>query len=738
MLLRTKISATVVAAVAAMIVVMFSVLEFLALRNLQQLELRVARDDVRRALDGFTTEMEARSRAGSDWAAWDELYFYVDGFEPDFPSTYLTPESFEDLELDALLLLNREGKVLSSMAYDREEKKKVDLPQGLMEHLVPDGPLIQKIRQGNVTGILALKDGAFHINASPVVRSDYTGPYAGMIILIRSLDDHVRRLCASTRLPVSLEKYDMGGFPSEILAALQESPVAIRQADGNTLYGYARVDDVYAKPAFLLRLEMPRSIRTVGSQFIRQSSLSLSAIILVFGLLILWVMERQFISRIVRLTSDIERVGETGDTTLRLTPTGKDEIASLAGRINGMLESIEKSEHALRMEDQRLKTIIANIQIGIVIIDARTHVIIDANPKVLEMTKASQEDLVGAVCHKFLCPAEVGRCPVTDLGQTVNSQERILLTADGTKIPVLKSVILVEIHGRPCLVESFFDISEEKRMRESLQLAKAEADEMNAQLQQAIGRANRLAVEAQAANVAKSQFLANMSHEIRTPLNAIIGFTEILQDQFFGPLNEKQLEYLEDILGSGKHLLEVINDVLDLSKVEAGKTVLRLSRFYICDIVVRSLQTVKEKCLKNGITLTTDVDPETKDFEVDADETKIKQIMYNLLSNAAKFTPQGGSITVKTARIGDCCAISVVDTGIGVDQENLERIFEDFYQVNNSVTDKTQGTGLGLPLTKRFVEMHGGAITVESVPEKGSTFTFTIPLAKKTEEGGVA
>lgn len=737
MSIRTRIAAIVMAAVVAMAAVMFVFLRIVAQLSLDRLENKVAQDDVRRALDAFTTEMEVSSRVGGDWAAWDELYFYVDGFNPDFPHTYLTPETFTDLHLDALLLLDKDGKVLSKMAYDVEKEQELDLPAGLLKHLDPEGPLIRRIKEGTTTGVLALEGAPVHINASPIIRSDYTGPAAGMMVLVRRLDDYVGRLCASTRLPVTLEPFSTASHSAELLAALRNDTLAIQVCANDTLRGYGRIDDAYGNPALLLRLEIPRSIQKVGQRLVLQCSLLLAAIGLVFGLLVLWLLERKVLSRLLRLKAEVEHVGETGDTTLRLTAQGDDEIASLALRINGMLESIEESEEALRLEDQRLKTVITNIQIGIVIIDARTHVIIDANPKALEMTGADEAALIGAVCHKFLCPAEIGKCPVTDLGQAMNSQERILLTVDGRKIPVLKSVVLVEIGGRPCLVESFFDISEEKRMRESIQRAKEEADEMNEQLQEAIGRANRLAIEAQAANVAKSQFLASMSHEIRTPLNAIIGFSEVLQDQFFGPLNEKQLEYLNDILESGKHLLEIINDVLDLSKVEAGKTTLSFTTFRIGDVAARSLQTIKEKALRHGITLKTDFAPEVKDLEITADETKIKQILFNLLSNAAKFTPQGGSITVTACRDGNYCAISVIDTGIGIDAENQERIFEDFYQIHNSIADKTRGTGLGLPLTKRFVEMHGGQITVESILGQGTTFTFTLPLRHEKETAAV-
>jgi GAF domain-containing protein len=232
--------------------------------------------------------------------------------------------------------------------------------------------------------------------------------------------------------------------------------------------------------------------------------------------------------------------------------------------------------------------------------------------------------------------------------------------------------------------------------------------------------------EIEAANRHKSEFLANMSHELRTPLNAIIGFSEVLGERMFGELNEKQAEYTEDILTSGRHLLSLINEILDLSKVEAGRMELEVATFDLPLAIDNARTFVRERAIKHGINLDVTVDDRLGDFT--GDERKIKQILLNLLSNAVKFTPEGGRIGINARQADGSVEISVSDTGIGIAPEDQAKIFEEFRQVGGDYAHKKEGTGLGLTLAKKFVELHGGRIWVESEVGKGSKFTFTLPI----------
>jgi len=228
------------------------------------------------------------------------------------------------------------------------------------------------------------------------------------------------------------------------------------------------------------------------------------------------------------------------------------------------------------------------------------------------------------------------------------------------------------------------------------------------------------------ANKHKSDFLANMSHELRTPLNAIIGFSEVLIDKMFGEVNEKQADYLKDIHESGKHLLSLINDILDLSKIEAGRMDLDLSTFHLPTALSNAMTLIRERAQRHSIQLGLDVDPRLSEME--ADERKVKQILLNLLSNAVKFTPDGGRVDVIAKMDTTKVAIAVKDNGIGIAPEDHAAVFEEFKQVGRDYTRKAEGTGLGLALTKRFVELHGGEISLASALGKGSTFTITLPI----------
>jgi signal transduction histidine kinase len=263
----------------------------------------------------------------------------------------------------------------------------------------------------------------------------------------------------------------------------------------------------------------------------------------------------------------------------------------------------------------------------------------------------------------------------------------------------------------------------QQEMAKELRLMNQELEEKvtarTRDLQQAFGALKK-------ADEVKSQFLANMSHELRTPLNSIICSAEVIKDKLFGPLSEKQERYIQTIWSSGTHLLQLINDILDICKIEAGKMQLSLSQFVITDVVDNSFHVVKSLAYRKNIDVSILIEPSS--FAMSADAKKLRQILYNLLSNAIKFTPEGGRVELEVMRHEPVVRFSVRDNGIGIREEDRERVFQEFEQVDSSYSRQYEGTGLGLSLTKKLVEMHGGEIYLTSKLGLGTEIIFTIPV----------
>jgi PAS domain S-box-containing protein len=365
----------------------------------------------------------------------------------------------------------------------------------------------------------------------------------------------------------------------------------------------------------------------------------------------------------------------------------------------------KESERLVQKEREILSALLGKSLCGILLIEATSHKIVDVNPVAIKTIGRSKEEIVGNICHRFICPAEVGKCPISDLGQTVDNSEKKMINAQKELIPILKSVVPVTIENKDYFVESFIDLSESKGNEKKLLQAKLAAED---------------------ANRAKSEFLANMSHELRTPLNSIIGFSDILLEKIFGDLNEKQLRYVNNISVSGKHLLKLINDILDLSKVEAGKMELNCSEFSIGLVFDEVKSTISPLAQVKNLEMEFKIDPDVKDIH--ADRSRIIQILYNLVSNAVKFTPERGKVSVYCKKSGNRVIFSVTDTGIGISSEDQKYLFEPFKQIDSGLNRQYGGTGLGLALVRKFVNMHKGKVWFTSVQGKGSSFIFELPV----------
>jgi PAS domain S-box-containing protein len=387
------------------------------------------------------------------------------------------------------------------------------------------------------------------------------------------------------------------------------------------------------------------------------------------------------------------------------------------------ITELRRSEQSLKSQQKRFKTLAEHAPFGLVMIgEDGTYLYV--NPKFTELFGYEMSDVgSGREFCRLAFPDSDYRHEVISLWKKDLEKAEVGELRPRTFRVKCRDGSERSIHFRPVQLdtgEHFMtceDITERKRAEEDLE--------------RTLELSLRLRQEAEAANQAKTRFLASMSHELRTPLNAIIGFSEMLEDQIFGPLDEIQLKHVSHVLSSGRHLLSLINDLLDLAKVESGKMELAVSDLDLKQLMDSSFLVIKREAARQDIHLDLLLDPTLLHEQVLADEMKLKQIMFNLLSNAVKFTPSGGSIRVDCRKDGNLLHVSVSDSGVGIDPNDTEKVFDTFVQADSTSNGLREGTGLGLALTRSLVDLHGGRIWVESQGRgKGSTFTFTIPVAQ--------
>ena len=581
--------------------------------------------------------------------------------------------------------------------------------------------------------------------------------------------DGTGQLVADPDIGLVLRKTDLSQLP-QVSQALregaEESAAMVAQSRGgdSVLTAYAAIDPLRWK----VFVEQPTAevFEALSATLYRTVALIVAGL-LISALAAMWL-ARSMVRPIRTLQEGAARIGE-GKLEQKIEVRTGDELEALADQFNQMTAQLRESYAGLEQKVERrtaeLEETVRYQQATAGILGIIASSVSDTKPVFDAIARAAAEVIQNARLQLFLVEGEllhhVGGTGLSEeqrenlrklypapIAQTsyagkaimekriihvadvMRDAERTELTQAIHNATGLRAILVVPLiregEAIGCMTTSFVESGE--FTEKQIALLKSFADQVviaiqNARLFSEIQEKSR---QLEIANKHKSDFLANMSHELRTPLNAIIGFSEVLVEKMFGEVNDKQLDYLKDIHSSGKHLLSLINDILDLSKIEAGRMELDLAEFDLRGALGNAITLVRERAQRNGIALALEVDPALGMLR--ADERKFKQIMLNLLSNAVKFTREGGKVSVRARPLAGALEVAVEDTGIGIAPEDAQAVFEEFRQVGRDYTRKAEGTGLGLALTKSFVELHGGAIRLDSVPGKGSTFSFTIPL----------
>jgi PAS domain S-box-containing protein len=481
---------------------------------------------------------------------------------------------------------------------------------------------------------------------------------------------------------------------------------------GRSVYGAVSLGlrlDAAIQDTAGLQAELDTITRQSARQHIR-SAILLTAMFCIACVLIGFFLSGRMSRPVVDLTALTRRIAR-GHYDVEIPWERRDELGELATSVKSMSEELRRTTVSKSYVDNIIETMLDGL-----LVVSPDGAIETVNAAACRFTGYAREELVGLPVWILIEPrngresADTGARLAQDRLQSVD----VLYTKAGTPLPVLFSSSEMSVAtGHKHIVCAFRDISDLIQREKELEAAKEEAE---------------------AANRTKSQFLANMSHELRSPLNAIIGFAEIMKDEIFGPLSHPTYrEYARDIRASGTHLLELINGILDLSKIEAGKLELREQVVDIRSAIETCLRLMMARAEKAQVELVSNIDAGQPGLY--ADERKFKQILLNLLSNSVKFTPEGGQV-MTTAKLDSAgrFVLCVADTGIGIAPEDMEAALSAFRQVDSSLSRKYEGTGLGLPLTKALVELHGGAFEIESEPGRGTTVTITFPADRTRQD----
>jgi len=416
----------------------------------------------------------------------------------------------------------------------------------------------------------------------------------------------------------------------------------------------------------------------------------------------------------------------------------KGEVTSTAHLAKDITER-KRMEKNLKESGEKYRSLVNNIRLGIFrSTPGPTGRFLEVNPALEEITGYSREELLQMNVSDLYVYPEKRAAVLEEIASALEktTKELHFREKDGTAMIVSDTKVAVRDSGGKIIYFDGIleDITERKRVERELQEKNEQLDVQNEELQsqteELMTQQQELIEktgEVERANQLKSEFLANMSHGLRTPLNVIIGFSELMRDEVPGKINDEQRQCLSDVLAGSQHLLNLINEVLDLSKVESGKARFHLTNIALSEVIESIARTMLPILAPRKQNL--DVEVEEGLPLVHADKAKVNEVLLNLLSNATKFTPDGGKLKIEAVREDNWCRVNVIDNGIGMKEEDQEQIFEPFHQLDNPLTKKKSGTGLGLALVKQIVAKHGGQIWVESEYGKGSRFSFTLPLA---------
>lgn len=679
------------------------------LSNFLELEQANTLQDVGRVQNAVSTQQGYLDYINQDWAYWNDTYNFIEDRNQNYSNVNLQNQTLAGIKVNVMLFVNNSGSLVYAKSVDLYTGEEKPIPEKLLK-MIEDGTLRSKSENDKKSGFVLLDENPMFISCHPILTTNYTGPMRGTLIFGKYFDDtllnNFKETTRSSLLMYRVDREMPPDFQTK-LDDLSENPdrTIVESLSKDKIAGYFELRDISGNPALILRADFPRELYLNGKKTLNYMYFFLLLTGLMTGVGVKFALDRLFISRLIGIDNFVTRVRSEKDLSKRLSLKNNDELYRLSKEINGMLNEINLVEQELKAQEREKKVLLDSLNELVIFVNPQLN-IIWANKAALEYMQISLEKAVGIY---FKATSGIDD-PLSDNLQleqifvTGNKKSGEFTAKDG-RVWFIQAIPVTGEDGRIIgVMETCRDVTERKAAEKFLQEKQI----------------------AEAANRTKSEFLANMSHELRTPLNSIIGFSDLLYEQAYGELSEKQLRSVGNISKSGKHLLNLINNILDLSKVEAGKLELDYKEFELASKLNMIKNLLSPIADRKSIQIEIDMDSNLA--SVCADEARFVQIMHNLVDNAIKFSYENGLVKIGARKKGDMVEITVKDTGIGIKAEDQDKLFKPFSQVDPFFSKQFQGTGLGLSLVKQIVNLHGGYVWFRSNPEEGTTFAFTIPI----------
>jgi PAS domain S-box-containing protein len=848
MSLKTKVLLIISAVFICAMGLIYAFSRLIFIRGLEEIEEQNTSVQVEQAVGVLTYLINDLEVDTADWAAWDDTYEFIQDKNQDYIQSNLVDETFITLRLNAMLFIDQSGNIAYSKAYDIENEVEIPFPADLLSSFSEGSPLLSSLEQHQViSGILELKEGLRIVAAQPILTSENEGPALGILVFIRLLnEDTLQELSGIVQFPITVTPIRMVDSQDvkDAITSLGESPgVAVVPRDKDTVAGYSLINDIYDQTAFVLSVEIPRDTYKLGETVSSWYILSVLGVGLLVGIFAWFFLQKRILSRVALLTQGVNRIAETGDTSIRIDLPGSDEVSIVAGTIDGMLGALEEVGKEIRESENRYRLLADNVMDVIWSTDKDLYLTY-ISPSITQLTGYTVEEMLGKNLKDQLdddtLPAALRAFNRESTSDTMDkdktgsspSYEIQLTKKDGTKIWAeirltairddsgetigyvgvardigerrqaeqlyrtlansatvgvyiyqdglfkfvnpqfqeltgysedelmhmspgdivypddrakarenaikmlkgelhspyefqvihpsgephwaMETVSSIEYNGKRATLSNFMDITESKLARQELEKLYAQERKLRESLEEEIQK--------------RIEFTRALVHELKTPITPVLAAVELLMEE----MNDPRLTRLvESIDRSANNLNQRIDELLDLARGETDMLQVDMEIVDTLSLFNDIGYEMIPLALRNKQILNFEL-PESLP-SIEADRSRLRQIVMNLLNNAFKFTPEGGTVTLRASSDDESIFVEIEDNGPGINQEDLERLFEPYFR-RTTDRERLSGLGLGLALAKNFVELHRGQIWVESKIGKGSIFHFTLPIRQNNDQ----